>query len=96
MRRTLTAFCEKRRVTLLSLTRLAEAHLNELHFVADREAYEFASALMAEFGATALTEAATRAERSRDLGNFIHYARWCRAGRAIQLLADPQPRGALH
>jgi hypothetical protein len=70
--------------------------LSHLHFVADREAYESASALMAEYGAAALTEAANRAERSRDLGNFIHYARWCRAGRAILLLADPQPTGPLH
>ena len=73
-----------------------EPDLSHLHFVADREAYEFASALMAEYGAAALTEAVSRAERSRDLGNFIHYARWCRAGRAILLLGDPQPNGRLH
>jgi hypothetical protein len=70
--------------------------LNQVHFVADREAYDAASTLMAEYGAAALTEAANRAERSRDLGNFIHFARWCRAGRAILLLADPQPVGTLH
>ena len=84
------------RVTLRCLTTPPEPELSHLHFVADREAYEFASALMAEYGDTALTEAVSRAERSRDLGNFIHYARWCRAGRAILLLADPRPAGSLH
>jgi hypothetical protein len=73
-----------------------EPILNSLHFVADREAYDAASALMAEYGAAALGEAASRAERSRDIGNFIHYARWCRAGRAIMLLADPQQDATLH
>ncbi len=70
--------------------------MDHIHFVADREAYEAASALMAEFGAQALTEAASRAERSRDLGNFVHYTRWCRAGRAILLLAESTHGGTLH
>ena len=70
--------------------------MNRVHFVADRDAYEVASALLAEFGADALGEAASRAERSRDLGNFIHYTRWCRAGRAILLIADPQREGTIH
>ncbi|HEY0270622.1 MAG TPA: hypothetical protein VGC10_06505 [Sphingomonas sp.] len=70
--------------------------MNDLHFVADREAYDAASTLMSEYGGAALTEAASRAERSRDLGNFIHYARWCRAGRAILLLSDPEQDGTLH
>ncbi|MDB5737482.1 MAG: hypothetical protein JWO65_1150 [Sphingomonas bacterium] len=65
-------------------------------FVVDREAYDFAATLMDEFGARALSEAANRADRSRDLGNHIHYTRWCRVGRAILLLGDPEPRGLLH
>lgn len=62
----------------------------------DREAYDFASALMVEFGVGALAEAAARAEHSRSLGNHIHYTRWCRVGRAIMLLEDPDPVGTLH
>jgi hypothetical protein len=65
-------------------------------FVVDREAYDFASELMESFGEAALAEAAQRAERSRDVGNHIHYTRWCRVGRAILLLGDPDPRGTLH
>lgn len=65
-------------------------------FVADREAYDFASELIDSFGEAALSEAALRAERSRDVGNHIHYTRWCRVGRAILLLGDPEPIGTLH
>lgn len=65
-------------------------------FVADREAYEGATELLASFGEAALAEAATRAERSRDVGNHIHYTRWCRIGRAILLLGDPEASGTLH
>lgn len=68
----------------------------EMLFVVDREAYDGATALVAEFGWNALSEASARAERSRGIGNHIHYTRWCRVGRAILVLEDPDPRGALH
>ena len=69
---------------------------SRLHFVADREAYESASRLIEQFGETALAEAAARAGRCRDLGNHVHYTRWCRVGRTILLLGDPGSGGALH
>jgi hypothetical protein len=69
---------------------------HSIMFVADREAYEGATQLIASHGDMALAEAAMRAERSRDLGNHIHYTRWCRVGRTILQLGDPDPRGALH
>lgn len=67
-----------------------------VNFVADRESYDHAAALLAEYGDAALAEARARASRSRDLGNHIHYTRWCRAGRAILMLANPDTRGRLH
>ena len=70
--------------------------LDQTLFVVDREAYDGASALLDAFGESALAEAATRAERSRDVGNHIHYARWCRVGRAILVLGDPGPGTVLH
>jgi hypothetical protein len=70
--------------------------LEQTQFVVDREAYEGAAALLDTFGESALAEAATRAERSRDVGNHIHYTRWCRVGRAILVLGDPQPAGMVH
>lgn len=68
----------------------------QMLFVIDREAYEGAEELMARWGEEALAEAAARAERSRDLGNHIHYTRWCRVGRAILQLGDPEPPATLH
>jgi hypothetical protein len=65
-------------------------------FVIDREAYDGAEELMARWGEEALSEAASRAERSRDLGNHIHYTRWCRVGRAILQLGDPEAAATLH
>lgn len=70
--------------------------LEQTLFVADREAYEGATELLASFGEAALAEAANRAEQSRGKGNHVHYTRWCRVGRAILLLGDPDPRGLLH
>jgi hypothetical protein len=67
-----------------------------MQFVIDREAYEGAELLIEGWGEAALAEAAARAERSRDLGNHIHYTRWCRVGRAILLLGDPETNGTLH
>ncbi len=70
--------------------------LDQMLFVIDREAYDGAEELMEGWGEAALSEAASRAERSRDLGNHIHYTRWCRVGRAILLLGDPEPAATLH
>jgi hypothetical protein len=70
--------------------------LDQTLFVVDREAYDGASDLLDAFGERALAEAATRAERSRDIGNHVHYTRWCRVGRAILVLGDPGPGGLLH
>jgi hypothetical protein len=67
-----------------------------MHFVIDREAYDGAAELIDNWGAEALSEAAARAERSRDVGNHIHYTRWCRVGRAILLLGDPEAVGTIH
>lgn len=64
--------------------------------VIDREAYEGATALIAEFGAAAIVEAAGRAEASRRRDNPFRFARWRRVQHMILLLADPRVRGALH
>ena len=70
--------------------------VNQCLFVSDRESYEAAAELIAVYGEHALSEAAARADRSRDLGNHIHYARWCRVGRTILLLGDPGQGAPLH
>ncbi|WP_093226187.1 hypothetical protein [Sphingomonas sp. NFR15] len=46
-----------------------------------------AATLIAAFGEDAGFEAAARAERSRDLGNHIHFRRWRQIERLIVLMA---------
>lgn len=67
-----------------------------LPYVADRNAVSDASQLMAEFGDDAGFEAAARADRSRNLGNYIHFCRWRQVERLILVLASDRPIGTIH
>lgn len=62
----------------------------------DRASYEAAAALIDSFGEYAADEAAARAERSRGLGNLIHFCRWRQVERTIAFLADDRPAGSIH
>ena len=55
----------------------------------DRAAAADAAELIARFGAHAAGEAAARADRSRELGNLVHFCRWRQIERMILLLAAP-------
>lgn len=65
-------------------------------FVADRPGIEQAAALLAAFGSGAGREAAMRAERSRDIGNVIHFCRWRQVERLILALSLEEAVGILH
>lgn len=65
-------------------------HLAHTGHVAD------AADLIARFGAAAPTEAATRANRSRDLGNVIHFCRWRQVERLVAVLMDDVVTGTVH
>jgi len=57
-----------------------------------REAFDlFAAAdaddLIARFGVYAASEASARADRSRDLGNVVHFCRWRQIARMIEMLS---------
>jgi hypothetical protein len=54
----------------------------------DRAAAADAAELIARFGIHAASEAAARADRSRELGNVIHFCRWRQIERMIQLLGS--------
>ncbi len=65
-------------------------------YIADaREAAEAAD-LIAAFGPAAATEAAARADRSRDLGNHINFCRWRQIERLIVILVAEQATGTVH
>jgi len=52
----------------------------------DPSAASDAADLMSQFGDYAAREAAARADRSRELGNVVHFCRWRQIERLILLL----------
>jgi hypothetical protein len=65
-------------------------------YLADRAAVSDATDLIARFGDDAGFEAAARADRSRDLGNALHFCRWRQIERLIVLLGAQEPVGTIH
>ena len=55
-----------------------------------------ATDLMSRFGDDAELQAAARAERSRNLGNQLHFCRWRQTERLIALLGCDEPVGSIH
>ena len=68
----------------------------QLAYLSDRKSYDDAAELMAAFGDNAGYEAAARADRSRDLGNYIHFCHWRQIERLIVLLTYDAPLGTVH
>lgn len=68
----------------------------ETLFIADRVALSDADELMARFGSDAATEAAARAERSRNDGNVQRFCHWRQIERVIAVLAGDEPSGTVH
>ncbi|QNQ07568.1 hypothetical protein [Sphingomonas alpina] len=60
------------------------------HDVAD------ATDLIARFGDDAGFEAAARADKSRDIGNHLHFCRWRQIERLILLLSVDRAVGTVH
>ncbi|HYW16537.1 MAG TPA: hypothetical protein VE891_10360 [Allosphingosinicella sp.] len=59
-------------------------------------AFTEAAQLIERFGEYAASEAALRAGKSRDLGNFVHFCRWREVGRMIELMRDEAVTGPVH
>jgi hypothetical protein len=62
----------------------------------DRSAVTDAAELITRFGDYAAIEAAARADRSRELGNVIHFCRWRQIGRMIELLSSGPGLATIH
>jgi hypothetical protein len=67
-----------------------------LPYLADRASVTDAEELIARHGEAAAIEAARRAGRSRDLGNYVHFCRWRQIERWIRSLAQPGTAGPVH
>ncbi|WP_242127835.1 hypothetical protein [Sphingobium sp. Sx8-8] len=65
-------------------------------YLSNRKSYDDAAELIALFGDNAGYEAAARADRSRDRGNFIHFCHWRQIERMIVLLTHDGPLGTIH
>ncbi|MGE4410549.1 MAG: hypothetical protein EP321_07595 [Sphingomonadales bacterium] len=61
-----------------------------------RKGFEDASNLIEAFGSNAGYEASVRADRSRDMGNHIHFCHWRQIERLIVLMSIEQPVGTVH
>jgi hypothetical protein len=67
-----------------------------LHIAFEPAAFTEAAQLIERFGAYAASEAAQRADRSRDVGNFVHFCRWREVARMIDLMCDDAVTGPVH
>ena len=70
--------------------------MQSMPFLVDPAEFHDAAELIRTHGDAAGKEAAARADRSRDLGNHIHFCRWRQIERLIALLASGRPTGTIH
>jgi hypothetical protein len=62
----------------------------------DRAAAADAADLITQYGDFAAIEAAARADRSREVGNVIHFCRWRQIERLITLLTEGAHSHTVH
>jgi len=67
-----------------------------LPYLGDAREVADATDLIRAFGEEAGSEAAARADRSRDLGNHIHFCRWRQIERLVLLMSIPRAVGTVH
>jgi len=65
-------------------------------YLADRAEVADATALISQFGDDAGFQAASRADKSRDIGNYLHFCRWRQIERLIVLLSIDRAVGTVH
>lgn len=67
-----------------------------LPYLADTRPHSDAADLLAAFGALAGEEARARADRSRQIGNHLHFCRWRQVERLIAVLRTGEASGTIH
>lgn len=67
-----------------------------LPYLADLCEVTDANELIRAYGKHAGSEAAARADRSRDIGNHIHFCRWRQIERLVTLMSIPRAVGTVH
>ncbi len=72
------------------------SRLSIMPFLTDSRDIADATQLIAAFGDDAGFEAAARADKSRDLGNHVHFCRWRQIERLIVLMSVNRAVGTVH
>ena len=67
-----------------------------LPYLADRTSLDDATLLIAEHGDDAAFAAAARADRGRDIGNYLTFCRWRQIERLVVLLSADAAVGTVH
>lgn len=80
----------------MSVARLGRRVISAAPYLAATRPLHDAADLLALFGPLAADEAAARAERSRALGNHLHFCRWREVGRMIATLGRGRVAETLH
>lgn len=70
--------------------------MDMMPYLGDRREITDANELIKLFGELAGSEAAARADRSRDLGNHVHFCRWRQIERLIVLMSVGRAVGTVH
>ncbi|MDG2534303.1 hypothetical protein P6144_11635 [Sphingomonas sp. HITSZ_GF] len=70
--------------------------MDMMPYLGDRREITDANELIALFGELAGSEAAARADRSRDLGDHVHFCRWRQIERLIVLMSVGRAVGTVH
>lgn len=70
--------------------------MSYMPWLVDRSEVADAATLIAAFGDDAGFEAAARADRSRDLGNHVHFCRWRQIERLIVVMSLDEAIGTVH
>jgi hypothetical protein len=73
-----------------------ELFMPHLPYLANRAQVHEAAELVAQYGDDAGFQAAARADKSRNIGNHIHFCRWRQIERLIVLLAADSVTDTIH
>ncbi|WNO53292.1 hypothetical protein [Stakelama saccharophila] len=83
-------------MALVNPPRMFDTPVPHPPYIASIADVDCAHALIAEYGDGAGFEASARADRSRDLGNHVHFCRWRQIERLILMLAIDRSIGTVH
>lgn len=70
--------------------------MTQFPYVADHRVLADAVELMQRFGDDAGFEAASRADQSRDVGNYLRFCHWRQIERLILVMTTDQAIGTVH